>query len=321
MRWEMEMEMEEVEAVLERIWDLHDKISDAIHAISRAHFLRSVKGLRGGRHPPVATPAAAKGGGEGGEGKGGFVFVKDFRVEEDGAAMAEARSLNDIRSALENLEDQFEFFHVSSTTLAVEFYLFPLLRSEHVRVKAILQDSLIFDLQTVQSQQRAERDAAIARLEQSRIILAMRLAEHRGKKYKVIEEALAFVGDVHNMGHFVTPETLYENEMTRSRSGKNLEDHECKGPSMLMQMFVSSFAVAKRSFGLVSVQGLLGNATMFAVSMLALVHLNQVAFKGETAPGRDQTFYRKRNKLRFSRMDNSSHGGQLKRLDVLSARG
>ncbi|RWV78534.1 hypothetical protein GW17_00060479 [Ensete ventricosum] len=285
MRWEME----EVEAVLERIWDLHDKISDAIHAISRAHFLRSVKGLRGGRHPPVATPAAAKGGGEGGEGKGGFVFVKDFRVEEDGAAMAEARSLNDIRSALENLEDQFEFFH--------------------------------FDLQTVQSQQRAERDAAIARLEQSRIILAMRLAEHRGKKYKVIEEALAFVGDVHNMGHFVTPETLYENEMTRSRSGKNLEDHECKGPSMLMQMFVSSFAVAKRSFGLVSVQGLLGNATMFAVSMLALVHLNQVAFKGETAPGRDQTFYRKRNKLRFSRMDNSSHGGQLKRLDVLSARG
>ncbi|XP_009380532.2 plastid division protein PDV1 [Musa acuminata AAA Group] len=283
MRWEMEME--EVEAVLERIWDLHDKISDAIHAISRAHFLSSVKGLRSGRQPPVAAPAPAKGGGEGGEGKGGFVFVKDFRVEEDGAAMAEARSLNDIRSALENLEDQLEFFH------------------------------------TVQSQQRAERDAAIARLEQSRIILAIRLAEHRGKKYKVIEEALAFVGDVHNMGHFVMPETLYENEMTRSRSGKNLEDHESKGPSMLMQMFISSFAVAKRSFGLVGVQGILGNAAMFAVSMLALVHLNQVAFKGETAPARDQTFYRRRNEDRFSRMDNSSHSGQLKRLDVLWARG
>ncbi|URE45427.1 hypothetical protein MUK42_01745 [Musa troglodytarum] len=199
--------------------------------------------------------------------------------------MAEARSLNDIRSALENLEDQLEFFH------------------------------------TVQSQQRAERDAAIARLEQSRIILAMRLAEHRGKKYKVIEEALAFVGDVHNMGRFVTPETLYENEMTRSQSGKNLEDHECKGPSMLMQMFISSFAVAKRSLGLVSVQGILGNAAMFTVSMLALVHLNQVAFKGEAAPARDQAFYRRRNGVRFSRMDDSSHGGQLKRLDVLSARG
>ncbi|URE45429.1 hypothetical protein MUK42_01745, partial [Musa troglodytarum] len=195
--------------------------------------------------------------------------------------MAEARSLNDIRSALENLEDQLEFFH------------------------------------TVQSQQRAERDAAIARLEQSRIILAMRLAEHRGKKYKVIEEALAFVGDVHNMGRFVTPETLYENEMTRSQSGKNLEDHECKGPSMLMQMFISSFAVAKRSLGLVSVQGILGNAAMFTVSMLALVHLNQVAFKGEAAPARDQAFYRRRNGVRFSRMDDSSHGGQLKRLDVL----
>lgn len=116
--------MEEVEAVLERIWDLHDKISDAIHAISRAHFLSSVKGLRSGRQPPVAAPAPAKGGGEGGEGKGGFVFVKDFRVEEDGAAMAEARSLNDIRSALENLEDQLEFFHVSFTALLLNHPFF-----------------------------------------------------------------------------------------------------------------------------------------------------------------------------------------------------
>ncbi|URE45426.1 hypothetical protein MUK42_01745 [Musa troglodytarum] len=267
------MEIEEVEAVLERIWDLHDKISDAIHAISRAHFLRSVKGLRGGRQPRWRRLRRRKAAG------------RRISGWEDGAAMAEARSLNDIRSALENLEDQLEFFH------------------------------------TVQSQQRAERDAAIARLEQSRIILAMRLAEHRGKKYKVIEEALAFVGDVHNMGRFVTPETLYENEMTRSQSGKNLEDHECKGPSMLMQMFISSFAVAKRSLGLVSVQGILGNAAMFTVSMLALVHLNQVAFKGEAAPARDQAFYRRRNGVRFSRMDDSSHGGQLKRLDVLSARG
>ena len=44
-------------------------------------------------------------------------------------------------------------------------------------------------MQIVQTQQRAERDAAIARLEQSRIVLALRLVDHHGKKYKVFEEA------------------------------------------------------------------------------------------------------------------------------------
>ena len=55
----------------------------------------------------------------------------------------------------------------------------------------------------MQTHQRAERDAAIARLEQSRIVLAMRLGEHHGKKHKVIEEALAFVGDVQDAAIFV----------------------------------------------------------------------------------------------------------------------
>ncbi|XP_042433993.1 plastid division protein PDV1-like isoform X4 [Zingiber officinale] len=183
MKWEMEME--EVEAVLERIWDLHDKISDAIHANSRAHFLRSVKGCRGGRDLPPLVASAVDGGGDG-VGKGGFVYVKDFRVdgEEEGSGIAEARSLNAIRSALENLEDELEFFHI------------------------------------VQSQQRAERDAAITRLEQSRVILAMRLADHRGKR----------------------PE---------SQLGENLEGRE-KKPSMFMQAFLSSFAAAERSIRLLN---------------------------------------------------------------------
>lgn len=130
------METEEVEAVLETIWDLHDKISDAIHAISRSHFLNSIKTVS---LPPPPPPIAAGGGaanniinkasllrsqfdsmggggggGDNGGQKGGFVFVKDFRADvDDNAAMAEARSLNAIRTALENLEDQLEFFHVS----------------------------------------------------------------------------------------------------------------------------------------------------------------------------------------------------------------
>jgi hypothetical protein len=32
----------EVEAVLETIWDLHDKVSDAIHTLSCAHLLHAI---------------------------------------------------------------------------------------------------------------------------------------------------------------------------------------------------------------------------------------------------------------------------------------
>ncbi|XP_075476367.1 plastid division protein PDV1-like isoform X2 [Primulina tabacum] len=88
----------------------------------------------------------------------GFVFVKESRGDKDDFAAHEAKSLYAIHNALENLEDQLEFFHMAQT------------------------------------QQQVERDAAIARLEQSRVVLAMRLAEHQGKKYKAIEEAQELVG-------------------------------------------------------------------------------------------------------------------------------
>uniref|UniRef100_A0A6V7QV18 Plastid division protein PDV1 n=1 Tax=Ananas comosus var. bracteatus TaxID=296719 RepID=A0A6V7QV18_ANACO len=292
MRWEME----EVEPVLERIWDLHDKISDAIHAISRAHFLKSIKALgksgareKAGIHP---SSSAAEGIGDdtgrgGGDGKSGFVFVKDFgaaAVEMDGdAAMAEARSLHAIRAALENLEDQLEFFH------------------------------------TVQSQQRAEREAAITRLEQSRIILAMRLADHQGKKYKVIEEALAFVGNVRNAGNFVSPEDLYE--IQRTQPGENEEDHKGQNLSVLMRMLFSGLALARSSFRIERIGGVLGNAAVFAVSMLALLQLQQVAFRSDPSTAKAESFYRKRDNKNNTHLASSPQSSEVKHLDVLLARG
>ncbi|URE25173.1 hypothetical protein MUK42_16726 [Musa troglodytarum] len=249
--------MEDADAVLERICDLHDMIRDAIHATSSAHFLRSVNVRRS-----EGEPAAGRGG-DAGDGNGGFVFVKEFGAAEAGAAVAE----------------------------------------------------------TEQPQQQAERDAAIARLEQSHIILAMRLADYRGKKYRVIDKALSFVGHVHDLGCCVTPETLYENKITRSQSSKNLEGHEGRNSSMLIQMFVSGFAAAKNSFRLVRIHGVLRNAAVFAVSMLALMQLNQVACSGGTAHSQYQTFY-KRNRRRFSwSASASSHSSQLEHLEVVSARG
>ncbi|KAJ8621639.1 hypothetical protein MRB53_030168 [Persea americana] len=272
-----EMEMDEIEALLEKIWDLHDKLSDAILSISRSHFLSSVKTLipKSNPNPPSSSSS-------------GFVFAKEFRSSDVDTAISEARSLNSIRTALENLEDQLEFFH------------------------------------TVQTQQRAERDAAIARLEQSRIVLAMRLADHHGKKYKVIEEAMAFVGDVHNASSFVTPGV--QSETPQNQFVGNFEDHEGKRSNILMQMLISSFTFAKKSLKLESVGAVLGNAALMAVSMLALLQLHQTAYKSNyvlEVPQlqEDFSYSLTGNEKNTYQFDGSSSSNRAKHLDVLSARG
>lgn len=263
--------MEEMEGLLEKIWDLHDKLSDAILTISKSHFLNSIKSLY-----PIPKPSSSS----------GYVFVKDFPSEDD-APIAEARSLNCIRTALENLEDQLHFLH------------------------------------TVQSLQKAERDAAITQLEQSRIVLAMRLADHHGKRYKVIEEALAFVGDVHDASHFVSPRNSFETPPTQS-IGK-FEDDEGKRSNVLMQKFISSFTFAKKSLKLESMGAVLGNAAFVAVSMLAFLQLHQVAFKSDfvlevTQLQEDSCYMQgyERNSYQFG---GSSSSSRVKHLDVFSARG
>ncbi|KAI3471195.1 hypothetical protein Pfo_027858 [Paulownia fortunei] len=285
MKWEMEVD--EIEAVLEKIWDLHDKLSDAIHSISRAHFLNSIKNPTR-KSDEFYFHRKKKSADDDPENKSGpgFVFVKEFRVDEDEPAVQEAKSLYAIRTALENLEDQLEFFH------------------------------------TVQTQQRAERDAAIARLEQSRIILAMRLAEHQGKKYKVIEEAQALVGDVRDASRFVAPEYVYGS--APYPSGENFVPQKGKKPNALVNFFVSSFAFVSKSLRLDHTVGIMGNAALLAISMLAFVHLNQVGYKEKYTldlPGMQDpsTFGRETRKISHSR--GPSSGDRLRHLDVMLARG
>ncbi|XP_024022333.1 plastid division protein PDV1 isoform X2 [Morus notabilis] len=273
MKWEMEID--EIEGVLEKIWDLHYKLSDAIHSISRAHFLNSIKAQRrSDKRKPTGNDAVSD------QNRGGFVFVKDFRVDaDDDSAIQEAKSLNAIRTALENLEDQLEIFHV---------------------------------------QQRAERDAAIARLEQSRIVLAMRLAEHQGKKYKVIEEALAFVGDVQEANQFVSPEKLYTSPL--SSSGDNLATCEGKRPNILCNVLVSSLNFARKTLKLDILGGVLGNAALVAISMVALLHMHQVAHTDHQQRHEDNVFSNRRVR-KAPRLQESSSDDHLSNLDVLLARG
>ncbi|PIN13953.1 hypothetical protein CDL12_13426 [Handroanthus impetiginosus] len=270
MKWEMEVD--EIETVLEKIWDLHDKLSDAIHSISRAHFLNSIKNPAR-KSDEFYFHRKKKSGDDDAENKTGhgFVFVKEFRVDEDDSAVQEAKSLYAIRTALENLEDQLEFFH------------------------------------TVQTQQRAERDAAIAQLEQSRIILAMRLAEHQGKKYKVIEEAQALVGDVQDASRFVASDHLYGS--TPYPSGESFAPQKGKSPNPLVNFFLSSFTFVSKSLKLDHTIGIVGNAALLAISMLAFVHLNHTGCK------ENYTFDQETRRI------SHSHDDRLTRLDVTLARG
>uniref|UniRef100_A0A7C9DFB4 Plastid division protein PDV1 n=1 Tax=Opuntia streptacantha TaxID=393608 RepID=A0A7C9DFB4_OPUST len=257
-----EMEIQEVEAVLEKIWDLHDKLSDAIHSISRTHFSKSFNFQH---HHDTRN--------------NGFVFVKDDDRDKE-SAILEAKSLNSIRSALENLEDHLEFFH------------------------------------TVQIQQRAERDAALARLEQSRLILALRLAEHRGKRCKVIDDAMNFIGDVRDASCFVRPENL-SNMPTSAHIERSMHQRGFNS-KFLVRVLLSSLDSARRTLQLDRMGGVLGNAAVFAFSMLALLHLHQVNSKGNVLEiGLKQDINRKNQ----SQQDGSSANMQLSHLDVRLARG
>jgi len=143
----------------------------------------------------------------------------------------------------------------------------------------------------------------------------MRLADHKGKKYKVIEEALAFVGEVHDANWFVAPENLFGK--AASQVGEGLEDQKGKRSSALMRMLISSLALANNSFKMDKIGGVLGSAALFAVSMLAFLHLHQVAFRSRQL--QDRNFLpRRMERSASAEADGSS---QMRHFDVFSARG
>lgn len=168
-------------------------------------------------------------------------------------------------------------------------------------------------------QQRAERDAAIARIEQSRIILAMKLAEHHGKKYKVIEEAQAFVGDVRNTSCFVSSENLYGSPF--GPSCDNVEASQGKWSAILRNAICSSFSFAKRSLQLDHVGGIVGNAAVVALSMIALLQFQQISYNDDKKKHVDGVHINRKVKRKTSRLEELPLDSHLSNLDVMLARG
>jgi hypothetical protein len=137
----------------------------------------------------------------------------------------------------------------------------------------------------------------------------MRLAEHQGKKYRVIDEALAFVGEVSDKSQFISPEDV---RATHSQS----EDNRGNGSRIMSNVLSCSLSLAKNSFRLDKIGGALGNAAVFAVSMLAFLQLHQITF-GSKAPAME---YRKRIEYNFQ-SGSSQPTGKGKLLEVYLARG
>ncbi|KAG6422557.1 hypothetical protein SASPL_119134 [Salvia splendens] len=264
MKWEMEVD--EIEAVLEKIWDLHNKLSDAIHSISRAHFLNSTKN-RGSDQFSFNRKKKSRDDDPDNTTGPGFVFVKEFRADDDDAAVLEAKSFLDV------------------------VYIF-----HHECVCWFLSGNAA----TVQSQQKVGRDAAIACLEQSCIILAMRLADHQGKKHKVIEEAQALVGYACDASPFAASVHLYP-------SNEKFVPEKGKRSNAVVNFLLSSYAFVAKSLKLDQTVGIVGNAALLAISMLAFLHLNQISHKMQDPP--------------TERKFPHSRGDGLAQLDVALARG
>lgn len=161
----------DIEVVLTRASELHAKINDAIERAMKSEFLQSTAGVKRSSNSNMGGVVEAESGLlSSSPGFDGNEFDNDSYERgggEGGAAVAagkgdsnaEARSLGSIRDALEVLEEQ---------------------------LKA---------LQAVQQKQRAEKDMALAELEESRGILLGLLKKHRGHEWEVVCEALAFAGE------------------------------------------------------------------------------------------------------------------------------
>eukprot|EP01018_Ginkgo_biloba_P004323 Gb_32349 [translate_table: standard] len=137
----------------------------------------------------------------------------------------------------------------------------------------------------LQSQQHAERDAALTRLEESRSILLKMLTEHRGRELKVIQEALAFAADrseeedlhlsPHGFQNTTTAQgnsAIYCQKNEKNDEKSDLQDKRLYG----LPHFVSfSIRYVKKSDRLHKMAGVVAKTALVAVSMLAVLGLQQ----------------------------------------------
>lgn len=145
----------------------------------------------------------------------------------------------------------------------------------------------------------------------------MRLAEHHGKNYGVLEEALAFVGSIKTTSHFVSPDHLYDSNLNPTGANSTPDGQKS---NFVINAFASTFGFAKRALGFNHVRGVLGNAAIFAISMVAMLHLHQVATSEHHVQKKEDRFYRSQQRKTYGR-EMSSGDRTLDHLDVMMARG
>lgn len=236
---------EEIEGVMEKAWDLHDKMSDAISTLSKSHFLLN------SIHHQTTT---------GSENLGSFIHIPNTQrsadaMQEGGGGeenrVAETISLNTIRSTLEALEDQLHILHIQ------------------------------------QSQQRAERDATLTQLEESRLILLRRLTEHHGRQWDFIKQALAFATyrgeeeDIHvSPSSFLYPTVGQLDGAIYSEKkmifDEKIGDYQNNSFNGLTHFLSISIQFVTNSDRLHKIAGVVAKAAFVAVGILGILGMQQI---------------------------------------------
>lgn len=246
----MEMQVgQEIEGVMEKAWDLHDKMSDAISTLSKSHFL-----LNSIHHHHETTAGSEK--------LGSFIHIPntqrfaaaDDEMQEKAGEenqVAETISLNTIRRTLEALENQLHFLHI-------------------------------------QQSQRPERDATLTQLEEGRLILLRRLTEHHGRQWDFIQEALAFATyrgeeeDPHvRPSSFLYPTVATQLDGAVYSEKKMIFDEKIgnyqKNSFNGLRDFLSiSIQFLKNSGRLYKIAGVMAKAALVAVGMLGILGMPQM---------------------------------------------
>jgi len=125
-----------------------------------------------------------------------------------------------------------------------------------------------------------------------------------------------FIGDVRDASRFVRPENL-SNVHNTAHVEQSMHQRGFNS-KFLLRVLLSGLDSAKRTLQLDKVGGVVGNAAVFALSMLALLCLHQVNGKGNVLEiGLKQDTNRKNQ----SRQDLPSINMQVSSLDVRLARG
>lgn len=129
------------------------------------------------------------------------------------------------------------------------------------------------------------------------------------------------MGAVHDATNFASPDNVCGS--AACPSGENCLPQDVKESNVVVRVLISGLNFAKKTIRFNRFNGILGNAALVAVSMLALLHLQKVSSRNTYVshlPQKQEDIIIGKNVTKVSRPGRTSSNA-LAHMDVLLARG